>query len=285
MIYTKKANFPYPILMNFSEDYMDAEFEFDVVLKDNDQDYILEIDWSVSSGFIYNKIKEGEASLVLIIKSKDNQFHILQYADRIRKNISKTRLCVNARTVMQLMIISNTEICFNENMDLNEFYSVAKEEIVVHSGQALGFSNTVIFDGSQEKPYEIFEKRVDENIESDIEVKLGEETILIVYKKQEYQLNDIQNGRELNYPYIYLGLEKALCSFLLHANPDSPEEGVLIEEMDPPDSALELKLYNLMQAKNVSELTWDNMDAVIHQLTDHIVGRYTDVVRRLSNGD
>lgn len=285
MIYTKKANFPYPILMNFTDDYVNAEFEFDVNLKDNAEEYILDIEWSVSSEFILDQIKQGKANLVLIIKSKDNQFHILNYSDVIHKTISKSKLCINTRTVMQLMIQANEDICFENNLDVNEFYSNNRADIIVHAGQTLGFSNVAVFDGSQDKPYELFEKRVDENIQSDIEIQLGEETILIVYKKQEFQFQDLPNGRELNYPYIYLGLEKALCSFLVHSNPEFPEEGIQMNEIDPPENPLELKLYSLMQAKNVSELTWDNMDQVIYQLTDNIVGRYTDIVRRLSNGD
>lgn len=285
MIYTKKANFPYPVLMNFTDDYKDAEFECDVALKDDANDYMIEIDWEISSEFIRDQLESGNASLVLIIKSKDNQFHILPYGEKLHKKISRTRLCLNARTVMQLMILSNKEISFKDNTDINEFYEESRNEIVVHPGQVLGFSNTVIFDGSQDKPYELFEKRVDETISSDVEIRLGEETILIVYKNRAYEFNDLPNGRELNYPYIYLGLQKALCAFLVHMNPEFPEEGIMIDEIEPPENALESKLYSLMQAKNISELTWDNLDEVIYTLSDNIVGRYSDVVRRLSNGD
>lgn len=35
MIYTKKANFPYPVLMNFTDDYNEPEFELDVNIFDN----------------------------------------------------------------------------------------------------------------------------------------------------------------------------------------------------------------------------------------------------------
>lgn len=77
MIYTKKANFPYPILMNFTDDYIDPEFELDVNIKDNMKEFILEIDWKISSKFIKNLIKKEKASLILIIKSRDNQFYKL----------------------------------------------------------------------------------------------------------------------------------------------------------------------------------------------------------------
>ena len=49
MIYTKKANFPYPILMNFTDDYLDPEFELDVSIRDNTDQYTIDITWKVSS--------------------------------------------------------------------------------------------------------------------------------------------------------------------------------------------------------------------------------------------
>lgn len=64
--------------------------------------------------------------------------------------------------------------------------------------------------------------------------------------------------------------------FLYHNNPISVEEGIQIDEMDPPGGALELKLYSLMQAKNVTELSMDNMDEVIYKISDNLLARYKD---------
>lgn len=72
----------------------------------------------------------------------------------------------------------------------------------------------------------------------------------MVYKDEQYQFAEVQNNKELNYPYLYLGLQKALISFLMHANPDNPDEGVDVDEMEQPENALESKLFSLMQAKN-----------------------------------
>ena len=77
MIYTKKANFPYPVLMNFTNEYKDALFELDVDLRDNSEEFFFDITWKISSKFIKKKLEDGSASIVLIIKSKDNQFRFL----------------------------------------------------------------------------------------------------------------------------------------------------------------------------------------------------------------
>lgn len=285
MIYTKKANFPYPVLMNFTDDYFEPEFELDVLMRDNTDQYTIDITWKISSRFINGLLNSGKADLILIIKSKDNQFYKLGHTRKPQIQIQKKKLCINTRTVMQLMIQVNEDISFAQNQDLNSFYDDVKEEIFVVAGNVLGFSNTVIFDGSQNKPFELFERKIDKDIKSDIEIRLGTETILIVYKNEEYQFVGIQRNKEFNYPYIYMGLQKALISFLIHANPENPEEGIQVDEMEPPENPLESKLYSLMQAKNITELTMENLDEVIYQISDNLIMRYHDAIRGLRSGN
>ena len=283
MIYTKKANFPYPVLMNYTDDYQNAEFELDVNLRDNSDNYILDITWSVSSRFIQDLLKRGKAVLVLIIKSKDNQFFFLKYGKKLQQIISKNKLSLNTKTVIQLMIQTQERVSFCENPDLNPFYDDIKPDINIAPGNVLGFSNTVIFDGNQQKPFDLFEKMVDPNINSDIEIRLGNETIIIVYKNESLQFPDVQRSRQLNYPYLYMGLQKALTAFILHANPDNPDDGVIIEEMDLPQNSLDIKLYNLMKAKNIDEISFNTMDEAIYQMSDNMIAQYTDAVRGLQN--
>ena len=275
MIYTKKANFPYPILMNFTDDYIDPEFELDVNIKDNMKEFILEIDWKISSKFIKNLIKKEKASLILIIKSRDNQFYKLNNKQHLQIEIPKRKLSINARTVMQLMIQVNEDMDYSKNDDLNSFYNEIKSQIHIQRGNVLGFSNTVIFDGSQNKPFDLFERKIDKNIKSDVEFRLGNETIIIVYRDEQFQFN---------YPYIYMGLQKALMSFILHENNNIDEE-ILIDEMEPPENPLESKLYNLMRSKNITELSVDNIDEVIYQISDNLIMRYQDIVRGLFDAD
>ncbi len=285
MIYTKKANFPYPVLMNFSDDYQDPEFSLDVMIKDNTDDFLIEVAWDISSDYIYELLKTGKANLYLIIKSKDNQFFKLQLKKKTQQSIPKRKLCIHARTTMQLMVQAAETLEFSDNNDLNTFYDAIKEEIQVKAGNVLAFSNTVIFDGEQNKPYDLFEKQIDSDINSDVEIRLGAETILVVYKNEQYQFAEVQNSKELNYPYLYLGLQKALISFLMHANPDNPDEGVDVEEMEPPENALESKLYSLMQSKNISELSMENIDEVIYKISDNLIMKYHNAVRGMHNGD
>ena len=80
-------------------------------------------------------------------------------------------------------------------------------------------------------------KKIDKNIKSDMEFRLGNETIIIVYRDEQFQFKEMPNSKELNYPYIYMGLQKALMSFILHENNNIDEE-ILIDEMEPPENPL-----------------------------------------------
>lgn len=42
--------------------------------------------------------------------------------------------------------------------------------------------------------------------------------------------------------------------FIFHAREGNLEEEIQIDEMQPPESPLDMKLYSLMQAKNITEI-------------------------------
>lgn len=289
MIYSKKANFPYPILMNNSNDYKKSEFEFDVDFKENTDNFSLDVEYKISSLFLEKMIKNEHARMILIIKSKDNQFHVIRDINHPKVIIKKSRLCVNTRTVMQLMIQAITDINFASNNDLDDFYDETKVDITVKKGMALGFSNLVIFDGSQKNPYDLFEKKIDSSIPSDIEIRLGTETIMIVYQKEELQFTDHRKSSQLNYPYLYIGLQKAIIAFISHYNKNSEdgnlEEGIRLEDIGERINALDDKLYQLMDAKGITELNLDNIDNTIYLISDQLIKRYVSVIRGLYNGN
>lgn len=284
MIYNKKANFPYPLLINNTKDYREPRFEFDVELSENHSEFILNIYCEINSDFIKQKIKSKEARLLLIIKSTDNQFFELEGIEHNTQKISKSRLALSSKTTIQLMVQAISEIGFTENQDISDFYRAFSEEIVVDRGMALGFSNIIIFDGSQRNPYELFEKKVDEKIDSDIKIELTHETILIVYKSDIIQFADLPQSRNLNNPYLYMGLQKALMAFLIRFAEESAEEGVDIREVDEMQcSPLEEKLLSLMRSKDIERFDLTTIDSIIYLISDDILTKYVETVRGLSN--
>lgn len=284
MIYNKKANFPYPLLINNTKDYLEPRFEFDVELSESHSEFILNITCEINSQFIKQKIRNKEARLLLIIKSIDNQFFELDDVEHNTQKILKSRLSLSSKTTIQLMIQAINEIGFTDNQDISDFYKEFSREIVVDKGMALGFSNIIIFDGSHRNPYDLFEKKVDETIESDIKIELTDETILIVYKNDAIQFSDFPQSRNLNNLYLYTGLQKALIIFLIRFAEESAEDGVDIREIDEMQcSPLEEKLLSLMRSKNIDKFDLTTIDSVIYSISDDIVTKYVETVRGLSN--
>lgn len=278
MIYKKDANFPYPILTNTSNSYDNCSFILDINLEENTNEYIFEINYDITSPFIEKLLQNGQATLVLIIQSKDNKFFNIEYGQKT-KSISKSRISLSKRTTIQLFIQSNEEINFKNNYDLSSFYEEFKDEIDVPKNSILGFSNSVVFDGSTNKPLELFEKKVNPNLKSDVKIELGSETIIINYKNESLQFTDLPQSSTFNNPYVYMGLQKALYRFIVNNSED--HECVDLDEIEPPNDGLDFKLYNLMRKKRISELNIENIDEVIYSISDKMLEKYTAAVRRL----
>ncbi|MDU4860158.1 MAG: hypothetical protein E6356_05325 [Terrisporobacter othiniensis] len=283
MIYKKDANFPYPLLTNTSNSYDGCNFTLDIELNENTYEYIFQIKYEIESDFIKKLIRENKAQLVLVVQSKDNKFFNLNLNENI-KTIPKNRISLSKRTTIQLLIQSKGEINFKDNHDLNTFYGSIKDQINVPKHSILGFSNSVMFDGSTAKPLELFEKKVDISLKSEVKVELGSETIIINYKSDELQFIDSPVSSTINNIYVYMGLQKALYRFVNTYGGE--DEEVDLEELDLPTDGLDLKLYRLMKSKMIKSVSLDNVDEVICSITDRILDKYTSAVRGLySNGN
>ena len=287
MIYTRKTKFSYPIFMNVSNDYRKVEFDFDVNLTDNSEEYVFNIEYKISSKFLNHLLAKKLAKIYLVVKSKDNQYHEL--SENRTVVVKKNRLSlVKAKTVLQLMIQADTKISFAENNELNEFYDEYKDKIFLEPGMALGFSDIITFDGSQKKPFDLFEQKLDSGIKGNIEIQLTNETIVIVYRNEESRFYDFGRSKELNCVYLYIGLQKALVQFISNymGRESCLEEGVRLDMIAGNTvNALDSKLYNLMVAKGIEEISLNNMDEVIYLITNNMMENYISTVRGMYNGN
>ncbi|PEZ82970.1 hypothetical protein [Bacillus sp. AFS017274] len=281
MIYKKDANFPYPVLTNTSTSYENSSFLLDVKLEENTNDYRFEIEYEISSAFIKELIATGDAVPILIIQSKDNKFYKLEQ-NQIAIEVPKRRVSLSKRTSIQLHIQSTKEINFSENGDLSSFYDAFKDEIIVPKNSLLGFSKIVVFEGSIQKPLVLFEKKLDENLSSDIKVELGPETIIIHYRKEEFQFNGVGSSQAFNNPYIYTGLRTALQRFISQYS-EQGEDYVDLTQITQPENLLDFKLYQLMTKKMIDEVSIDNIDEVISLISDKIIEKYVGAVKGLIN--
>ncbi len=280
MIYKKDANFPYPVLTNSSMSYTSSEFKLDIELEENTETYRFEITPDITSPFLASLVEIGKAVLILIVQSKDNKFYVLEPGQSYIE-IPKSRISLSKRTSLQLHLQSTEEISFYNNHDLDEFYTSFKDEIIVPQHSILGFSNIVLFDGSDRNPLTLFEKKLDEHLPSDIKIELGPETIIIHYRDADLQFATLPQNQSLNNTYVYMGLRTALQQFI-QKYAEEDEDSVELRNMVSIPEGLDFKLYQLMSKKMVEELSIDNVDEVIYQISDRIIEKFTSAVKGLA---
>lgn len=279
MIYKKDANFPYPILSNHDQSYENNLFDLDVDVMENNDTYRFTVKYDIGSDFIKQLIMKKKARILLIIQSKDSKFTELEDNEI---EINKNRVSLDQKTSLQLYIQALSDITFYDNHDLSRFYDQFKDDIKVNKFNLLAYSNVVTFDAPYKKPFDLFEKKLDENMKTDIKIEIGQATINILYRKPEYQFHTLPKSQYLNHPYIYIGLTKALQQFIINNGEDGEVEIASVE----PISELENKLLDLMKLKMIEELTIDNIDEVIYEITDNVIEKYVRSIEEMAtNGD
>lgn len=283
MIYSKEATFPYPVLVHGCDDYIRNSFDLDVDLKEDVDHFYFKIEYSLDSSFVEGLIKEGRASLYFVIRSKDNKFYQISNGETI--SFPKSRMSLNKRTSLQLIVKANEPIEYGFNEDLDPYFHDLRSTIQVGKNNIIALSNVVTYDAPDRKPFDLFEKRVDESISSDIQIELGIETIIIVYKKEAYQFPENPHSRNLAYPYIYMGLQKALMRMIDVIGSKNDEndkvEELFLDESDRPEMPLYRKLYDLLLSKNIDSINYDEIDKVIYKITDNIIPKYTTTLERI----
>lgn len=282
MIFSKNAIFPYPVLKNELDDYTENIFNLEVDLKDNTNEFIFEITYEIGSDYIKNLIDTKKAALFLVIRAKDNKFFRVENNSKV--SIPKNRISLDNRTSIQLIIRAEEQIDFQDNNDLTDFYTGIKTKISIDKHCLLGLSNVVIFDGSMRKPFDIFEKRISSDLNSDIKIEVGSETIIIEYKHEDYQFVTSPNSSILNYPYIYMGMQKALMKMIKEKSDDG--ESLDFNDMEMPEEPLYAKLYNLLKSKGIDGVDIKNIDEVIYKSSDRILEKFSNVIKGLNeNGN
>ena len=282
MIFSKNAIFPYPVLKNELDDYTENIFNLEVDLKDNTNEFIFEITYEIGSDYIKNLIDTKKAALFLVIRAKDNKFFRVENNSKV--SIPKNRISLDNRTSIQLIIRAEEQIDFQDNNDLTDFYTGIKTKISIDKHCLLGLSNVVIFDGSMRKPFDIFEKRISSDLNSDIKIEVGSETIIIEYKHEDYQFVTSPNSSILNYPYIYMGMQKALMKMIKEKSDDG--ESLDFNDMEMPEEPLYAKLYNLLKSKGIDGVDIKNIDEVIYKSSDRILEKFSNIIKGLNeNGN
>lgn len=283
MIYNKDAVFPYPILSETSNSYLNNSFILDITgVKETNEKYIFLFSCNIGSSFIVNMLKQNKAVLIFIIQSEDNIFEeITYYQNQIE--IRKERLSLNARTKIQLQIQSRDKIYFAYATDLNNFYDSVKDKISVKKHSLLGYSNESILEGCQAKPLELFEQTIREDLEIPFQVELRSDTINLVFQNQDDSLTSLHCNKNARNMYIYLGLNRAITDFINEYITED-EESIVLNSLPTIDRGLHLKLRDLMINKNITEIRPEKIDSIIQSISDKLIEKFSNCIKEMSKG-
>lgn len=285
MIYSKKASFPYPVLSEFNNSYDDRYLNLEIInIQHKNRCYEFEIKYETNSSFIKNLIKEGKARYILVINANDNSFFILNNGQNIIK-IPENRISLGDKTKMQLQVQSTDIINMGDCKELHEFYAEFKKDINIKKYSLLACSNIEEFRNPDKYPLDLFSYVINKDQEEDFKVELDTNlsTILLSFKKEEYLFNNFSEKRGLLNMYFFIGLQKALTSFVnnnIGFTEGLSEEGIDLNSMEYPDVHIDEKLYILMKDKNIEFIEYNNIDSIIYKISDDLIVKFVDTIER-----
>lgn len=284
MIYKKEASFPYPVLSNISTNYKENDFILDVAnLTENEDMYIFEFSYEITSPFVNQLLSADKANLIFVIQSQDNFFKILKKGEKT-VSVPKNRLSLSYRTTIQLLIRSVDEINFSECDELNDFYEEIRDHITIERNNLVGYSNLVVFEGSENKPLELIERKVDPTLTSSFKVELGPSTIILVFKDEKYQLNDIMRNNSVMNMYIYEGLSRAVYKFIQdNQSGMENEEFIELNSLSEQSTPLNQKLLDLMLNKGIEDIDLESIDRIISIISNNIIEKFVYSIREVSS--
>lgn len=279
MIYDKEASFPYPILTNKTEHYTDSYFSFEINLFDDDsKNYYFEVTYEIGPRFIRQLLDKKEIKMVLILESEDSKYVQITKTNQ-KITVPKTKFSLQKRTKFQLLLNASKDISMAECDELNDFYNLLKDEIVIPKGSLIGYSNVETYLGEETKSLILFEYIIEESSAIPFEVKLTNDTIVLIFNSNEYI--QVPNNNLLNM-YLYVGLSTALESFIRENDSNNEEEIELSSLSQNQSTDLNQKLLDLMNNKNVEYLGYENLDEVINKISDQIIEKFGQSIQEVT---
>ncbi|MGL5902360.1 MAG: hypothetical protein ACRCZO_06685 [Cetobacterium sp.] len=273
MIYTEEASFPYPIICSNSTDYVNNKFFFDIDVKSNNEFYSLQLNIQMESDFLKELLKFKKIEYYVIIKTQDSNFYKLP--DNNILEIAKTKLSFKSNSKIQLILKSSCELDFKDNYDIDSFYTDDNESIIIDKNSIVGFSNVVIFDRSEKTTVDLFEKKIDKSIPSEIKIEIRDENIVLIFKDEKYQYGKVSESKRLNYPYIYIGLQRLLMEMIV-ADCKNQENVLEINKnsISNASKGVYRKIVRLLENKGISQLSFEDIDDVINKISPNIISEY-----------
>lgn len=273
MIYTEDASFPYPIMSSNSYDYNDNSFFFDIDVKSNSETYSLTFNIKLGSEYLNELLEKKKIEYIVIIKTQDSSFYKL--SDNKILEIKRKKLSFKNNSKIQLILKSSCSLDFKDNFDIDPFYTDDNESINIDKNSIVGFSNVVIFDKSEKTDVDLFEKKIDKSISSEVKIEIRDENIVLIFKDEKYQFGKIIESKRLNYPYLYIGLQRLLMEMIVSdcGNQDNVLE-INKNSISNASKGVYRKIVKLIENKGIKQISFDDIDEVINLISPNLINEY-----------
>lgn len=290
MIYSKDASFAYPLFANNNHSYRDNGFFIQIQeVVDSQDSYIIKYNLTIESEFISHLIREHQAQLILIIKSKDNSIYYIDIDDT-QLVIPKSRISFSEKTNLQVHIQALQDINFYHCNELNDFYQMFKNQIIIPKNNLIGYSNVSSIRNTGKNQIQLFKFATDETSKSDFKVDFDEDSIILIFKNEDFRLEGMVNNINIMNVYFYQGLYRAIFRFIqqnIGITGNVEEESLFLSDVESYElDNLNSVLYDLFETKGVEELSYDTIDDIIQAISPEILDRFNTTIKRLKeNGN
>lgn len=192
----KNKIFPYPVLTSELDDYNNSSFKVTVKIAErNVTDTVLEFDIELKDNILQKLISEGKAIFVIHIECGTTAFRtmIKTAGNKFQYRINNKR--VNGDVVLLAMIVSNADIPFYKNSNLNEDYNDV--DIYIKAKSILAYDNigVVVIEKeyeelAQSESFFVLSKRIkkDEEEEQPVEYDISSDKIVISVYPETYKM-------------------------------------------------------------------------------------------------
>lgn len=189
----RNRDYPHPMLYKESEDYIDSNFEFNIVSqKDDRNEFVFYLDYTLSSKGLLDLIKDNKAKIIVRIDSPAasyRQVHELS-DDSTIITINKNHVVKKIQFISMVVACDNIQGFKLPNEHNPEYF--AGIHFNLRKGDMLAYSNQIIVtldDSELKKPLaSIFNIRSAKDAEKSIQTNFEFDKISIIVKEDVYNL-------------------------------------------------------------------------------------------------
>lgn len=135
------TSYPYPVLHEENDDYINSKFESTIITKNSFGELKLDISFELTNMTIYDLIKNGDAVFMVHIECSKTSYRDIFTTDEPYISISISTDVLSGKVEVNTFIVANSNISDYRNNDLNKWYEGVS--ISYEKGNFLAIGNAI----------------------------------------------------------------------------------------------------------------------------------------------